>query len=153
MSPPKTWTLSERQLLQIAVAIFGCIPVGAGLAGVLFGLDVFDPNAVLNRNLDSHGRYLSGLLAAIGLAFWSCIPRVETHASRARLLTAIVFAGGLATPPAGAATTGMRDSAGSLSERATVAPGAISTVRRTTRWPGPVTTRVCAPGRSTSTRR
>ena len=91
MSPPH-----ERRALQCAVAILSLIPIGAGLAGCLYGLDVFDAHAQMSRDLGSHGRYLSGLLLGIGLCFWSCIPAVETHGPRARVLTAIVVIGGLA---------------------------------------------------------
>jgi hypothetical protein len=42
-----------------------------------------------------HYRYLSGLLLAIGLGFWSTIPNIERHAPRFRLLTGIVVIGGL----------------------------------------------------------
>jgi hypothetical protein len=48
-----------------------------------------------NLTLDSHLRYLSGLLLAIGFGFWSTIPRIEQQAARFRLLTAIVVLGGL----------------------------------------------------------
>ena len=91
-----SWVPPERRLLQLAVVLFGFVPVGAGLAGVLFGMTVFDEGAVVSRELDSHGRYLSGLLLAIGLGFWSCVPGIEARGARARLLTAIVFIGGLA---------------------------------------------------------
>jgi hypothetical protein len=46
-------------------------------------------------DLDSHFRYLSGLLFAIGLAFASCIPAVERRTARFRLLALLVFIGGL----------------------------------------------------------
>ena len=42
-----------------------------------------------------HYRYLSGLLLAIGLGFWSTIPNIERHAPRFRLLTGLVVIGGL----------------------------------------------------------
>ena len=42
------------------------------------------------------GRYLSGLLLAIGLAFWGTVPRIEAQGVRFRLLTLLVFTGGLA---------------------------------------------------------
>lgn len=54
----------------------------------------FDPSA--NRDLDSHLRYLSGLLFAIGLGFWSTIQGIEAKAARFRLLTLLVFVGGIA---------------------------------------------------------
>ena len=47
-------------------------------------------------DLDSHFRYLSGLLLGIGLAFWSTIPGIERKGRMFQLLTAIVFIGGLA---------------------------------------------------------
>jgi hypothetical protein len=46
-------------------------------------------------DLDSHFRYLSGLLLAIGVGFVSTIPRIETHGGRFRLLTGIVVMGGI----------------------------------------------------------
>ena len=88
--------MSERRVLQCAVTVLSLIPIGAGLAGCLWGLDFFDARTQMNRDLDSHGRYLSGLLLGIGLSFWSCIPAIETRGQRVRLLAAIVFVGGLA---------------------------------------------------------
>jgi hypothetical protein len=49
-----------------------------------------------NISLDSHVRYLSGLLLGIGIGFWSMVPRIEAMSDRCHLLTAIVFIGGLA---------------------------------------------------------
>lgn len=84
----------SRRLLQVAVAVFGCVPVFAGLAGVILGpamtTDLGSPS------LDSHVRYLSGLLLGIGLVFWWQIPRIERAGTVFRLLTLIVFVGGLA---------------------------------------------------------
>ncbi len=84
--------------LQVAVAIGGLVPVGTGLAGVLLGPEMAQgPIAGLAGaiSLDSHFRYLSGLLLGIGLAFWSIIPGIARHGAAFRLLTAIVVAGGL----------------------------------------------------------
>jgi hypothetical protein len=44
---------------------------------------------------ESHFRYLSGLLLAIGLCFWSTIPEIEAKTGRFRLLTLLVVIGGL----------------------------------------------------------
>jgi Na+/alanine symporter len=41
-------------------------------------------------------RYLSGLLLAIGLAFWSLVPKIESAGQVFRLLTFVVVIGGLA---------------------------------------------------------
>ena len=84
---------TERRLLQIAIAIGGFVPVGAGLYGALLGAGM--TGEAHGVDLDSHVRYLSGLLLGIGLAFWETIPRVERHGHRVRLLTAIVALGGL----------------------------------------------------------
>jgi hypothetical protein len=46
-------------------------------------------------DLDSHFRYLSGLLLAIGIGFASCIAGIERKTKRFRLLALLVFAGGL----------------------------------------------------------
>ena len=84
----------ERRLLQIAVAIAGLVPVGAGLSGALRGAAFLEVTTSVST--DSHIRYLSGLLLGIGLAFWISIPHIERHAARFRLLAAIVVLGGCA---------------------------------------------------------
>ena len=85
---------TERHLLQGAIALGGFVPVLAGLAGAFLGAAMTgQPSS--DPSLDSHMRYLSGLLLGIGLAFWESIPNIESRTSRVRLLTAIVFLGGL----------------------------------------------------------
>lgn len=86
---------TERRALQIAILIAGLVPVGAGLSGVLSGGSFVGADN-LDISADSHMRYLSGLLLGIGLAFWAAVPTIERQTARARLLTAIVFIGGLA---------------------------------------------------------
>ena len=76
------------------MALAGLVPVGAGLAGVLLGPAMLDGLARPDA-LDSHVRYLSGLLLGIGLIFWSLIPRIEDHGKEFRLLTLVVVVGGL----------------------------------------------------------
>jgi hypothetical protein len=83
----------ERRLLQAAVAICSAVPIGAGAMGVWQGPRIVGSAASLD--LDSHFRYLSGLLLAIGLGYLSTVPRIETHRVRFTLLTAIVVGGGL----------------------------------------------------------
>jgi hypothetical protein len=84
----------EKRILQLAVAIGCLVPAGAGAAGVLLGPCMLGSGAP-SGDLDSHFRYLSGLLLAIGLGFASTIPRIETHGDRFRMLTGIVVIGGL----------------------------------------------------------
>lgn len=86
--------MTDKNLLQATVAIGGLVPVGAGLAGILLGPDLV-PDVVGTISLDSHFRYLSGLLLGIGLGFWSCIPQIDQQRPRFQLLTLIVFIGGL----------------------------------------------------------
>jgi hypothetical protein len=84
---------AERWAFRGVVAIAGLVPVSAGLAGILTGAGFLDAGGPA---LDSHVRYLSGLLLGIGLAFWASLRRPERYGARYRLLTAIVAVGGLA---------------------------------------------------------
>ena len=86
----------ERRLLQLAVALGCAVPLLAGGAGVIEGpamLRGVESGAPVD--LDSHFRYLSGLLLAVGLGFVTCIPAIERKTARFRLLASLVFAGGL----------------------------------------------------------
>jgi hypothetical protein len=87
----------ERRLLQIAVAAACLVPFAAGGAGVVVSTDMLKgmgaPPVV---DLDSHFRYLSGLLVGIGVMFAACIPRIERKTALFRALTIVVTCGGLA---------------------------------------------------------
>jgi hypothetical protein len=86
----------ERRLLQGAVALGCVVPLLAGGAGMIEGPAFL--RGVANEapaDLDSHFRYLSGLLFAIGLAFASCIPGIERRTARFRLLAFLVVVGGV----------------------------------------------------------
>ena len=86
----------ERRLLQLAAALACTVPLLAGGVGMIEGppflRGVEDGGPV---DLDSHFRYLSGLLFGMGIAFASCIPAIERKTARFRLLALIVFVGGL----------------------------------------------------------
>ena len=71
---------------------YDLIVVGAGLAGALLGPLLL--RQMGDGALDSHFRYLSGLLLGIGLLFWSTIPNIERQGHRFGLLTTIVVVGG-----------------------------------------------------------
>ena len=71
------------------------VPLGAGAAGILRGPAMFGAVDAA-AGLDSHFRYLSGLLLAIGLGFLSSLPRIERQSRRFQLLAVIVIIGGLA---------------------------------------------------------
>ncbi|MGO9545282.1 MAG: DUF4345 domain-containing protein [Rhodomicrobium sp.] len=84
-----------KRALQIAVAAGGIVPVSAGLTGIILGPSMAGATSP-GADLDSHFRYLSGLLLGIGLAFWSTIPGIERKGRMFQFLTAIVFIGGIA---------------------------------------------------------
>jgi hypothetical protein len=86
--------LSEKRLLQFAVALGSLVPISAGAAGIILGPVMVDAS-VVPLGADSHYRYLSGLLLGIGIAFATTIPEIEWRTARFRLLTAIVVTGGL----------------------------------------------------------
>ncbi|MEO6842658.1 MAG: DUF4345 domain-containing protein [Bradyrhizobium sp.] len=83
----------ERKLLQAAVAIAGFSGVFLGLTGVLFGTLHADLSG--DVVLDSYVRFGKGVLLAIGLLYWSCIPRIERRGDRIALLTFILAVGSL----------------------------------------------------------
>lgn len=85
----------ERRLLQLAVALACLVPLSASLAGITGGAAWLAKTPVAT-DLDSHFRYLSGIFLALGVAFASCIPRIERTGPRFRLLGAMVVTGGLA---------------------------------------------------------
>jgi hypothetical protein len=86
----------ERRLLQAAVALGCVVPLLAGGSGMIEGPGFLSGvGSEVPADLDSHFRYLSGLLLAIGLAFASCIPGIERKTARFRLLALLVFVGGL----------------------------------------------------------
>lgn len=87
---------AEKRLLQVAVAIACLVPLLTGGGGVIEGpamiRGVEPPVAV---DLDSHFRYLSGLLLGLGLGFLACIPAIERRKTPFRALGLIVVVGGL----------------------------------------------------------
>jgi len=83
----------ERRALQCAVSVGCLVPILAGGFGMIEGVAWFSPSSPVD--LDSHFRYLSGLLLAIGLGYASTIPRIERHSARVLLLTFLVLVGGV----------------------------------------------------------
>lgn len=86
---------TERRLLQIVITVLALVPIAAGLAGVINGPDLIAPRNSYPIDVDSHARYLSGLLLAIGLAFWSAVGTIEMQSDRIQLLALIVVIGGI----------------------------------------------------------
>jgi len=86
----------ERRLLQLAVALGCVVPVAAGAVGIMHGPEMLrGVGDGSPADLDSHFRYLSGLLLATGIGFATCIPGIERKTARFRLLAFLVFVGGL----------------------------------------------------------
>lgn len=84
----------ERHALRATICVACLVPIGAGGAGVLLGPRMAH-SAAGTADIDSHFRYLSGLLLAIGLGFASTVPRIEEQGARFRLLAGVVVLGGL----------------------------------------------------------
>lgn len=83
---------AEKRILQIIIIIACLVPLTAGGYGMFFGADIFGNNDI---NLDSHFRYLSGLLFGIGISFLVSVPKIEQHKGQVRLLTMLVVIGGV----------------------------------------------------------
>lgn len=86
----------ERRFLQIIIGIACLLPLIVGVLGIVRGPAAVGGLADVPADLDSHFRYLSGIILALGLAFASCIPGIEARGARFRLLGALVIAGGCA---------------------------------------------------------
>jgi hypothetical protein len=88
---------AERRLLQAATALACLVPLSMGAASVLGSAAVLKGvTPPLPVDLDSHFRYLSGLLLGLGVVFLAAIPRIEAKGQLFRGLGVIVVVGGLA---------------------------------------------------------
>ena len=86
---------TERRLLQLAVAAASLVPLSIGALGIFGGPSILEGViAPAATDLDSHFRYLSGLLLGIGLVYLASLPRIERHRERFRLLCAVIVVGG-----------------------------------------------------------
>lgn len=86
----------EKRVLQIVVALACLVPLITGGQSILHGPGFLGHPPVIPIDLDSHFRYISGIFFAVGVAFASCVPGIETKGPRFRLLGALVVVGGLA---------------------------------------------------------
>jgi hypothetical protein len=88
----------ERHLLQGAVLLACLVPLAAGGAGVVAGpamLAGIAPGEAA-ADLDSHFRYLSGLLLGLGIGFLFCVPGIDRRTALFRALGLIAVLGGIA---------------------------------------------------------
>ncbi len=84
----------ERRTLQVTIGVACLVPISAGLLGIMQGASMTGHSS--DVSLDSHVRYLSGLLLGIGVGFASTIPAIERRSDRFAILTTLVMIGGLA---------------------------------------------------------
>lgn len=85
----------ERRLLQGVIAATCTVSLSASITSILEGPGWLMADGYVATDLDSHFRYLSGLLLAIAIGFLSCMRRIEQKGPRLRLLALIVVVGGL----------------------------------------------------------
>ena len=86
----------ERRLLQTAVAFASLVPLSMGTLSVIRSADVLrGVSQPLPIDLDSHFRYLSGILLGIGIAFVASIPTIERRGALFRTLGFVILVGGL----------------------------------------------------------
>jgi hypothetical protein len=81
-------------MLQCVVAVATLVPILAGADGAWRGARMIKGIAAGTPDLDSHFRYLSGLLLGIGLAFAAIVPSIERQKRLFWTLGAIVMVGG-----------------------------------------------------------
>jgi hypothetical protein len=71
---------TEKRLLQAATVLASVVPLSMGVWSVLRSAAVLKGvEPPLAIDLDSHFRYLSGLLLGIGLVFLACLRNIERH--------------------------------------------------------------------------
>ena len=88
---------TERRLLQGATVLACMVPLSMGLVSVIRSAAVLQGvEPPFPVDLDSHYRYLSGLLLGIGLVFLASIPRIESKGAVFRTLGFVILVGGLA---------------------------------------------------------
>jgi hypothetical protein len=87
---------TEKRLLQAATALACFVPLSMGVLSVIRSAAVLKGVAEpIPIDLDSHFRYLSGLLLGTGLVFLACLPRIERRRPVFLALGAIILVGGL----------------------------------------------------------
>ena len=87
----------EKRALQTVVAIAALVPLSMGAMSILKGAALLTSGgAVAGTDLDSHFRYVSGIFLGVGIAFVTCIPRLESKGRAFACLAALVVLGGLA---------------------------------------------------------
>jgi hypothetical protein len=89
-------TRLERQAFQVAMGAACLVPLAAGGAGIVESAGMIGGMSRFPPDLDSHFRYLSGLLLGIGVAFTGCLFALDRTILLFRTLSGIVILGGIA---------------------------------------------------------
>ncbi len=93
---PDARRAAQRRQLQIAVALAALVPLIGGAMGMAWGAGMMGDAATVPARLDSHVRYLSGLLFGLGLMAMASVPGIERHGGRFEVIVLLVGIGGLA---------------------------------------------------------
>ena len=89
-----TFAKMERLFLQIATAFGSVVLLGLGLCGVFLGVQFLHGTG--NAVIDNYFRFLSAIIAGIGVLYLISIPRIERRGRRFTILSFLIFVGGLA---------------------------------------------------------
>ena len=82
--------------LQIGLVLASLIPFGFAITGALYGADRWMAGEAVMPGLDNQYRYLSTYYLSLTFLLWWIIPNIERHATVLRILTFVLFLGGLA---------------------------------------------------------
>jgi hypothetical protein len=85
-----------RRALQIALAVMSLIPFYYGIRHTITGAALYLPADQVTASIDSQFRFQSAYYMSLALIVWWLIPQIERQTFLFRIITATVFAGGLA---------------------------------------------------------
>ena len=84
----------ERLFLQFATAFGSLVLLCIGLSGVFLGVQFLHGTG--NAVIDNYFRFLSAIVAGIGVLYLISIPHIERRGRRFTILSFLIFVGGLA---------------------------------------------------------
>lgn len=89
-----TAIVMERLLLQFATAFGALVLIALGLCGVLLGVQFIHSTG--NAVADSYFRFLSAIVAGVGVLYLTTLPHIEKRGRRFTVLTFLIVLGGFA---------------------------------------------------------
>ncbi|MBI3699409.1 MAG: DUF4345 domain-containing protein [Afipia sp.] len=84
----------ERLILQIATVFGALVLIGIGLTGAFLGVQFLHGTG--NAVIDNYFRFLSAIVAGIGVLYLTTLPHIERRGRRFDVLTFLIVVGGLA---------------------------------------------------------